>query len=98
MPANFDTLENGLPTAAHKWEEQFFKKGQGHSIPSAEDLEKRIEQLRQAIIGVVGRNIDQERLPVKAWFREIAWRKKQLETRTILDGKEADDGDSEHSQ
>lgn len=72
MP-DYSVNSEGFPTSAHKWDEQFFVKGERLRIPSEAKLLERIEQLNKALF---------ENLYNKAqggWIRELAWRKSQLE-------------------
>lgn len=62
-----------MPIASHKWDEQFFKKGERLRVPPPEKLAERIKELLEAIDGSDNPALKRE------WQREIAWRRTQLD-------------------
>lgn len=87
--ADFCTRDDGSPTAAHMWDEQFkaLRDNGYKGPPPAETLSKRIEQLAEMVKAFP------EHKAAGGWRREILWRRKQL---LIL--KEADNGDPERQE
>lgn len=91
MPTDYNKLDDGRPTAAHTWEEQFHTMREGglKGPPPASYLESRIEQLEAAIT-----NYDwTEHKARNGWRREIEWRRKQLEQLKSME--DSDVGDTE---
>lgn len=78
MTTPFDTRDNGEPTSAHKWDEQFREKGERPNIAPPEKLRERISQLKQAI--QKEKNGGKDAAKIAGWEREIAWRMRQLAT------------------
>jgi hypothetical protein len=87
--ADFNTRDDGTPTAAHTWEEQFLPlREQGHVGPPPEyEIRKRLAVLESAI------DEWSNHKAAGGWKREIAWRNKQLKRL-----KEESDGDAEHQE
>jgi len=85
--ADFNVRDDGTPTAAHTWDEQFLPlRRQGHTgPPPAEKLRERIAQLAAAAEQWPGHKASH------GWAREWAWRVAQLQVRI----KEESDADAE---
>ncbi len=86
---NFNKLDDGRPTAAHTWDEQFHTVREGKIIgpPQAEHLQSRIAQLEEAVANPEWA----AHKALKGWKREIEWRRKQLETLKVTEDTDVSD-------
>lgn len=81
---NFDTTDDGFPTASHRWEQQFLVGGR-LQMPTVEKLRERIRQLSVSLFAVPGHKA------AGGWSEEMAWRRKQLETLGVKEDPDVGD-------